>query len=563
MNETLYFNGTILTMEFPSISQYPSVTTVPAVSFAAQRSNPYAPRTSAQAEPPQAVLVRDGLIAATGSLEQLKSQVHPGCQFRDLEGHTLMPAFIDSHSHFSAVANSLLQVSLEGAEDFQDIIRRIQEFIRKNQIPEGQWVIAQGYDHNLLSEKNHPRRQVLDQASARHPIILQHASGHVGVFNTLALRLLEITRDTPCPSGGVLEQINGQPSGYMEENAFIHFLQKAPALPSAQKLLNAFDRAQDIYASYGITTIQEGYFSSQLIPLYRSLTGQKLLRLDVVGYPDWKEIDQVLEAFPLSRRQYHRRLKINGCKMFLDGSPQGRTAWMRSPYADDQSYRGYPTMDDADVIQACRAALDRKVQILAHCNGDAAAAQYLRCYETAAGPDPENGPDIRPVMIHAQLLGPDQLPKVKALGMIPSFFIAHIFHWGDIHIRNFGLERASNISPAGSALRLGIPFTFHQDSPVIRPNMAETLWCAVCRHTRQGILLGADQRIPVELALAAVTANAAWQYGEEGEKGSITPGKRADLVILRQNPLKLPPEELKDLTVMETIKDGQSIWRKP
>ena len=174
-----------------------------------------------------------------------------------------------------------------------------------------------------------------------------------------------------------------------------------------------------------------------------------------------------------------------------------------------------------------------------------------------------DGPDIRPVMIHAQLLGPDQLPKVKALGMIPSFFIAHIFHWGDIHIRNFGLERASNISPAGSALRLGIPFTFHQDSPVIRPNMAETLWCAVCRHTRQGILLGADQRIPVESALAAVTANAAWQYGEEGEKGSNTPGKRADLVILRQNPLKLPPEELKDLTVMETIKDGQSIWRKP
>ena len=157
-------------------------------------------------------------------------------------------------------------------------------------------------------------------------------------------------------------------------------------------------------------------------------------------------------------------------------------------------------------------------------------------------------------------MGTDQLPLAKALGFTPSFFVAHVYHWGDIHLKNFGPDRASAISPAGTALALGLPFTFHQDAPVIPPDMLETVWCAVNRVTRSGAVLGPEQRIPVYEALRAVTANAAWQYFEENSKGTLAPGRRADLVILDQDPMTAPPERLREIQVLSTIKGGKTIY---
>ena len=165
-------------------------------------------------------------------------------------------------------------------------------------------------------------------------------------------------------------------------------------------------------------------------------------------------------------------------------------------------------------------------------------------------------------MIHAQLLDLDQLDKVKELGVVPSFFAAHVYHWGDVHVKNFGAERAARISPAGAALERDIPFTFHQDSPVIPPDMLETIWCACVRKTKTGRVLGAEERIPVEAALRTVTQNAALQYGLERELGTLRPGKRADFVLLSGDPLRTPPEELKKLQVERTIRCGRTIWSR-
>ena len=165
------------------------------------------------------------------------------------------------------------------------------------------------------------------------------------------------------------------------------------------------------------------------------------------------------------------------------------------------------------------------------------------------------------MMIHAQLLRPDQVPLLRQLSMIASFFVAHVYHWGDVHVENFGWDRASQISPAKTALENGVVFDFHQDSPVIPPNMVETLWCAVNRRTKSGQLLGENQRLTTEEALRAITANAAYALFEEGAKGTLAPGKRADLVILDRDPLTCPPEELNRLQVMETIKDGETVYQ--
>ena len=164
-------------------------------------------------------------------------------------------------------------------------------------------------------------------------------------------------------------------------------------------------------------------------------------------------------------------------------------------------------------------------------------------------------------MIHAQLLGLDQLPDVKKYNIIPSFFISHIYYFGDIHIKNLGMKRAEHISPAGSSLKKNILFTFHQDTPVIEPDMFETIWCAVNRTTRDGKVLGEDEKISVLEAIKTVTINAAYQYGEEEIKGSLKAGKNADFIIVDKNPLKVAKDVLRNIKILETIKDGKVIWK--
>lgn len=530
MKRTLYYNGEILTME-------------------------------SEADRPEAVLVEDGMIRAVGALGQIAPQAGAEVEMADLKGHTLLPAFIDAHSHFTACANALLQAPLEEASDFSEIGRKIAAFIKENAVEPGAWVFGKGYDHNQLAEKAHPPRQILDEAAPQNPVVIQHQSGHMGVFNTRALALLGVTEQTQPPVGGMIGARDGKLTGYMEENAFLQSLQKVP-MPTAEKLNAAFQEAQRRYASHGIATLQEGMMIGEMAPLYESLLQNKALWLDVVGYVDLRDQSGLLRAFSSHIGRYENRFKIGGYKIFLDGSPQGRTAWMLEPYQNgEEGYKGYGTLTGRQVEEALLRAAEEGVQLLAHCNGDAASHQFLSACAAAEAKNPRLRA-LRPVMIHAQLLPQDQLAKVAECQVIPSFFIAHIWHWGDVHIENFGKRRAEKISLAGSALQRGIRFTFHQDAPVIQPNMLETVWCAVNRVTKNGVLLGGDERIRPYDALRAVTINAAYQYFEEHEKGSIAPGKRADLVILDQNPLTVPPESIRRIRVLATIKDGKPVYSR-
>ena len=330
-------------------------------------------------------------------------------------------------------------------------------------------------------------------------------------------------------------------------------------MPDIKELLEACKKAQDEYFKYGITTVQEGMFLEELIPIYKEMIKEEILKIDVATYMDIKSKEKIEKEFPDNIKKYYNNMKIQGYKIFLDGSPQLRTAWMKTPYKtyninnknNDNKNFGISTMKDEEVEKAVKLAVDENMQILAHCNGDMAARQFINVIKKQ-----KNVSKIRPVMIHAQLLGIEDLKEVKQYGIIPSFFVAHTYYWGDTHIKNFGLDRASKISPAKSTLKNNILFTFHQDSPVIEPNMFETIWCAVKRKTKKGILLGKDERISVLEAIKAVTINAAYQYFEENTKGSIKEGKFADLIIVDKNPLRVKIDEIKDIKILETIKKG-------
>ena len=202
----------------------------------------------------------------------------------------------------------------------------------------------------------------------------------------------------------------------------------------------------------------------------------------------------------------------------------------------------------------------RNVPVLVHANGDAAIDAMIE--GIAGAVDPDALPDHRSVIIHAQLMRPDQLPTVKALGIVPSYYAAHPFYWGDWHRKSFGEQRAAHTSPVKATIEHGIPFTVHNDAPVVPPDMMRLIHITVNRATRSGHVLGPEQRASVSEALYAVTQGAAYQYFEEDSKGSITPGKRADLVILGADPLTADPGTLADIPVVETFARGRSVYRR-
>lgn len=528
----LYYNGTILTMD----DKCPEV---------------------------EAVLVEDGKIVKRGSREAVFACKSPDTIMMDLQGKTMMPGFIDGHSHFTGFASSLTQCDLSQAEDFDDIVEMMRAFIKLNQIPEGEWVSGTNYDHNFLREKRHPDKQVLDKISEKHPIAVIHASSHMGVVNSKALEIQHLDRNTPDPVGGRYGRIGNtmELDGYMEENAFVSF-RKCMPMPNINDIMQLFKKAQDIYAGYGITTVQEGMVTDVVFQIlqYAEMTG--VLYLDLSGYIDLENSADILQKNQEYTKQYKNHFKIGGYKIFLDGSPQGRTAWMKEPYEHtEDGYCGYPIKTDEQLYHLILEALKDGQQLLAHCNGDAAAEQYVSQFEKVVREHPEYETQ-RPVMIHAQFVQKEQIERMKVLAMMPSFFVAHTYYWGDIHIDNLGMDRAKDISPAGTAVCLNVPFTFHQDSPVLMPDVLETVWCAAKRITKSGVELSKEERISVYDALKASTVYAAYQYGEENEKGTIEEGKRADLILLSSNPLICPIDDIKNIRISETIKDGKVIFKR-
>ena len=445
----------------------------------------------------------------------------------DLQGNTLLPGFIDGHSHFIGFANSLSQCDLSAAKDFDDIVSTMQEFIRKRKIPKGQWVIGVNYDQNFLKEKAHPDCHVLDLIGSDHPVMIIHISNHMGVVNSYGLQKKGLDDSVQPPKGGRFGRFEdtGRLNGYMEENAFIEF-QKSISSFDMEVLKKNVVEAQRIYAQYGITTIQDGMISDTLYPLLKMLSNEQLLKIDVVGYLDLAHCREIYQNHA-EEHSYHNHFRLGGYKIFLDGSPQGKTAWMKEPYTGTT---------------------------------DCAADQFVTQFEKVVC-DHSVTDTCRPVMIHAQLVQKKELQRMKNLSMIPSFFVAHTYYWGDIHLANFGEQRGCRISPVHDALECNLHYTFHQDSPVLPPDVMKTISCAVNRVTRNGIPLDQNQAVSVMDALKAVTLNAAYQYGEEQDKGSLAQGKKANFVILEHNPLDVPKHDLEHIRVLATIVDGTVVYQ--
>ena len=516
----------------------------------------------------EAVAIAGGRIAAVGAKADVLALRGPATEVKDLGGRALLPGFVDGHGHLAKVAAGLHAANLAGppvgeVTDIPSLLDVLRKFTRDRGIAPGNWVRGTGYDPAFLSEARHPTRDELDRVSRDHPIYLGHVSGHLSAANSLALKMANITAETPDPPGGVIRRRPGtlEPDGVLEENAMGAFTTGLIPLPGPEEQLAALEEAQRIYASYGITTAQEGAMFPAEQALLRDAAAAGRLGLDVAGYAFWAQAGPMLNGQPVG--VYNGRFKNAGMKLMLDGSPQGKTAWFTKPYhvtpeGQPADYRGYPAMPDERADALVAEAFANGWQVLSHCNGDAAADQFIAAVGRAAEAKP--APDRRPVMIHAQTVREDQLDRMAELGILPSFFASHVFYWGDYHREVvMGPERAARISPMRSAQRRGLRFNIHNDSPVVPPDILRLVWCAAARRTRTGEVLGAGQAVSVMDALRAVTLDAAYAHFEEGAKGSIAPGKLADLVVLSADPTAVPLEELQAICVEATLKEGALI----
>lgn len=533
--DTIYYGGPILTME-------------------------------SEGDSPEAVLVSKGLIKKVGTLKEVMDAAGRSVRKHNLDGRCLMPSFIDPHGHIVMNGQMALFADLSECGSFSDIQNTMKKFITENKITAKQVAVGFGYDHNFLDEQAQPGKAVLDKVDETIPIMILHVSGHLGCANSAMLQLAGIDENTENPKGGVIGRVAGsnEPDGYLEEAAMMT-AQAVLAKRIKPDLLKLMRGMQQTYIENGVTTVQEGAGSASAMKLLKMASMMGKLKVDVVVYPLISDGGKkLIDRNKNMLNNYKKHIKIGGYKMILDGSPQGRSAWMSKPYlGGDEDYCAYPWITDEEAEKYALTAVNSNLQILAHCNGDAASEQYLNAYEKAlyqsTNPNKNN---LRPVMIHCQTVRNDQLDRMAEMKMIPSIFVGHVYYWGDVHMKNFGPERGNHISPAKDALDRGLIINFHQDAPVTKPNMMHSVWCAVNRISRNGNLIGEEQKISVYEALKAVTINAAYEYFEENTKGSIKEGKLADLVILDKNPLETDPNEIKDIKVLETIKEGKCIFTR-
>ena len=521
----------------------------------------------------EAIAIKDGKILAVGDNDIMVSLSNEATRQVDLEGKTMLPGFVDGHSHLSGVAIQAVTANLlpppDGpGQNIAALQRALRDFMATSEmVKQHSVVIGFNYDDSQLEEGRHPNRHELDVVSTEMPIMITHQSGHIGVYNSKALEMFGINADSDDPSGGIIQRESGsqEPNGVLEENAHFALLYKMIPPFTMQERVTAIKAAEMQYLSNGFTTIQDGKTDQQTLGLIAQYAADGGFTADIVAYADVAAMtDHTILNGPLHSNDYVNNFRVGGVKLTFDGSPQGKTAWFTKPYllaplGQDASYSGYPAFTDAEALKWYSMAYENNWQMLTHTNGDAAIDQLITIASETADAFP--GEDRRTVMIHGQFLREDQVAAIDDLGIFPSLYPMHTFYWGDWHRDSVaGPERAENISPTGWLLDRDIKFSIHSDAPVTFPNSMRILDSAVNRTTRSGAVLGKAQRLRPMDALKAMTIWPAYQHFEESSKGSLEVGKLADLVVLDENPLTIDPAKLSSIKVVQTIKEGVSVY---
>ena len=538
LKAALWHGGTIITMDGP------------------------APRTV------EAVVERDGRIVFAGPEIQARKLAGKGAVDNDLHGQTMLPGFVDAHSHFAMAMQVAGGIDLSdpalGVKDFATLQDAIRRNVAAQGTPAGSWVVVWNYSEQALAEKRHITRAELDAALPGYKIVLVHFTGHGLVGSSAALEAAGITDSTQAAPGGVImRDAAGKPNGVLFENAMMPLAMKIPQPGEAAKLA-MLDKAQTYYASQGYTHVQEGATQLPDIAFLTSDAAKARLRLDLAILPFHNTLPGLLERKDLQFGVYSGHVKLQGIKFVLDGSPQARTAYFSRDYKLGSPTGAHPWHGESNMTQAefetkARQTQARGWQLFVHANGDAAIDMAIKGFD-ALGIKAKQ--DRRPVVIHSQFQRPDQLKAYARIGVGPAYFSNHTYLFADIHRSNFPRQVVDFISPFKSARAAGLIASNHSDYPVTRLDSMTQIWSSMARTSLTGVVSGPNQRLSAYEALQMLTTGPAWQVFEENRKGRIRVGLLADFVVLDRNPLTTPVGQIRSIRVMQTVKEGRTVWQR-
>ena len=514
-----------------------------------------------------AVAARDGRITAIGDDRTIAGLIGPRTTVVDLEGRAVVPGFVESHNHptfFGMALAAPVDAGSPPNDAITDIVERVRSAVLD--FGPGEWIRGFRYDDTLLADNRHPTRRDLDAVSPDNPVILTHVTGHFCVVNSAALRAIGITAQTPDPPGGAIARDDrGQPSGLLIETAA--FLANS-ALPAQgpEEMADALVKADEEYLAHGVTSVHDtgiGLIGGRgELDAYRLVTRAQKLRTRIHGYLFHTLLPGLDEGEPQppDPTVSTELFSMTGVKIVADGSIQGRTGCLAEGYTCDPTDHGMMLIEPDDLAHRIAALDSAGWQVAVHGNGDAAIEAIIDGYATLGAP---NGTGRRHRIEHCQTVREDQLDRMAEHDILASFFIKHVYYWGDRHRDVFlGPDRARRISPLASARSRGMHFGLHSDTPVTPVPPLEGIWCAVARRTSGGDVLGAEQAIDVEAALRGYTIDAAYLGGEENVKGSLEVGKLADLAVLSEDPTAVDPDRIASLSVDGTVVGGRLVRRR-
>ena len=518
----------------------------------------------------EAVAIANGRILAVGSDEEIRAYASPNTTVIDLKGRLAVPGLSDSHAHFIQGGFQLLSVDLKDSRSEEEFVRRIAEKART--LPPGRWMQGGDWDEEAWPSEKLPTRWLIDPVTPRTPVFISRYDGHAVLANSLALELAGITKETPDPPGGVIvrDPKSGEPTGVLKDEAQ-DLVAKVIPRPSQAEMEEALRAALKEAARVGLTSIHDitvgpeawnGNFTGEIELLRRAeLEGWLTCRIyAITPIANWKNLEQA----GISHDMGSDFLEMGAVKAFADGSLGSRTAWMFKPYDDDPSNSGLPMpimAPPAKLEEIARQADKAGIQICTHAIGDRAVSSLLDIYERIGGEHPAAH---RFRVEHAQHVRPEDFARFGKLGIVASMQPYHAVDDGRWAEKRIGHERARSSYAWKSMLGAGAKLAFGSDWPVAPLDPLLGIYAAVTRATLDGKNPGGwfpEQRLTVEEALRAYTLGAAYAAFQEKEKGTISPGKLADVVVLSDDLFQIPPERIKDVRVEVTIVGGKVVYR--
>ncbi|MFP4055744.1 MAG: amidohydrolase [Candidatus Brocadiia bacterium] len=517
----------------------------------------------------QAIAIRGDRIQAVGSDREVTACLGPRTRVLDLQGALALPGFIDCHGHLPSLGQARMHMDLRGARDWAAIVRQVAAAAR--QAPPGTWLPGRGWHQDRWAERPAPSVQGLplhhrlSEAAPDHPVLLRHACGHAVLANARGMEQAGVDRRTADPEGGtIVRDAQGEPTGaFLEtaadlvEAALREHLEGRSQQQKEADLRRQVDLATAQCLANGITTFHDAGTSLETLAVYRKLADEGKLGIRVYAMVSDSD-DRIAEALPECRLVGYagQRLTARAIKRLADGALGSRTAWMLAPYADRPGRRGHRVASDEALSASARFAMDNGLQLCVHAIGDGANREVLDLLERVFGAHPASR-DLRWRIEHAQHLHPRDVPRFADLGLIASVQPSHCITDGAYIPDALGAERAAQAYPWRSLLEAGAAVISGSDAPVEEPDPVAGFHAAVTRRLADGSAFHPRQRMTRHQALRAYTRDAAWAAFEDRDKGSLAPGKLADLVVLDRDILTVPEDEIRAARVLYTILGGR------